>query len=41
MRLRMREGRTSGVPWGDGREKGDLGRRGKIIANGIAKALQA
>jgi len=29
MRLRMREGRVSGVPWGDGLGKGDLGRRRK------------
>ena len=28
-RLRMRQGRASGVPWGDGLGKGDLGRRGR------------
>jgi len=41
MRLRIGEGSASGVPWGDGLGKGDLGRLGGKISNGISKALQA
>jgi len=40
MRLRIGEGSASGVPWGDGLGKGDLGRLGGKISNGISKALQ-
>jgi hypothetical protein len=37
-RRRMGEGSAAGVPWGDGRGKGDVGRLGGAIANGMAHA---